>query len=179
MNISPALIDDLHELTAPLDVDVAELPSLIQLLEDAAALAVPTLLGWKVSFSLQDQPLTLVSIRPRVDLSDIGASLQIPLDSALGLDLVGHLTLYAAEPHAFTILAGDLAAALHLPVCQFRCDTDLEPDLVSGIGGLREASTFNQAIGVLIDRGDTAADAHAKVTHRSPVTHLDAYRLRK
>src|SRR6476646_10560680 len=71
MHLNPVLVDDLDDLTAPLDLDDADVSGVIQLLEDAAELAVPSLLGWKLNFTIQGQPLSVTSIHPLVDTGDV------------------------------------------------------------------------------------------------------------
>jgi hypothetical protein len=83
--------------------------------------------------------------------------------------------LYASQPHAFATLAADIAGALNLPAGGFSLDHDLTPEVGSGVSGLREASTINQAIGVLIDRGAPLEDSHRDTMLQgasSPVARL-------
>ena len=139
---------------------------------------MPSLLGWKLTFTVQGRPLSLASIHPRVDTGDVCASLHVPLSRLLSPTADGQVTLYAAEPGAFTMLAADLATALHLPADQLWFDRDLEPDLTSGLTGLRELSAMNRAIGVLVERGHTLVSAEEQVERQSAVTDLNARRLR-
>ena len=179
MYINPVLVDDLDDLTAPLDMDDPDLTGVLCMVEHAAELAVPSLLGWKLTFTSQGQLLTLTSMHPLVHTGNVRASLHVPLSSVLRLPADGRVTLYAAQPGAFTMLAADLAAALQLHTDQLCLDQNLQPDLTSGLTGLRELSAMNQAIGAQIQRGHTPARTQTHVDQQPAVTDLNAHRRRK
>ena len=62
--------------------------------------------------------MSLTCIHLRIDTAGICASLHMPLSSLLSLTADGGTLLYAAQPGASTVLAADLAVALHLPADQ-------------------------------------------------------------
>ena len=86
----------------------------------------------------QGQPLSLTCIHLRIDTADVCASLHMPLSSLLSLTADGGTLRYAAQPGASTVLAADPAVALHLPADQRFLYRDFEPDLMSGLSGLRD-----------------------------------------
>jgi hypothetical protein len=134
MHVDPVLVTDLHEQAALLDVDDHNLPAVVRLLQTAAELAVASLLGWRVVFIFQGQTLTLNSLQhPRVDTTDVRASLRVRLTTGSTPLSDGVVTLYAAEPGAFTALAADVARALHRSADQLPLDQDLAPELVHGL----------------------------------------------
>ena len=178
MNISPVVAHDVDDLIFLVHLDDTDLLGVLQSLENTAELAVPSLLGWKLSFTIQGQPLRLTSIHPCVDTGRVRASLHVPLSRVLNPIAGAGVTFYAAQPGAFTALAADLAA-LHLtsePLC---LDEDLAPNLTPGLTGLPELSAINQAIGVLIAGGSPTASAQAQVDRQEAVIDLNAHRFRR
>jgi len=162
MDISPVVARYVNDLTTLVDADDTDLLGVLQSLENTAGLAAGSLLGWKLGFTIQGQPLRLTSVHPCVDTGHVRASLHVPLSSVLSPAAGGCVTFYAAQSGAFTALAADLKA-LHLTSGRLCLDEDLEPDLTSGPTGLNELSAMNQAIGVLTAGGYTTSSAQAHV----------------
>ena len=83
---------------------------------------------------------------------------------------------YAGVPGAFVDLAADLAFGLSVPYGCFRLDEDLTPTLLeSGVVGVKETSTVNQAIGALIGRGHTPETAQAELGRQAGEAHESVY----
>lgn len=100
----------------------------------------------------------------------VGASVAVRLGPAPHLDTASTVVFYAATPGAFVDLAADAAAgagAAERDPGAVVLDVHLDdPDgarPASGVTGLPEAAVINQAIGVLIGRGDTPEQARAKL----------------
>jgi hypothetical protein len=163
MYINPALVRDLNTLTAPTGTGAHELALVVQSMEDAATLAIRSLLGWKLTLGQFGQDVTLTALQPWVEPEDIRASLLLPVESATGRAFEGTMTLYAGRAGAFLLLVHDLASPVDLASGAVRLDHDLTPDVHSGIRGLAEWSTINQAIGVLVGRGDTPPGAQRRL----------------
>lgn len=121
---------------------------------------------------VEGKPLVLTSVHRGTVLS----SLRVPLGAVTPAWAEGFVTLFAARPDAFVSLAGDVAAALHVPHRRFRLDENLEQNLTSEVTGLGEISANNQAIGVLIDRGHFVPTAQGRLQRQATVTDLTAYR---
>ena len=119
-----------------------------------------SLLGLSVTLVVQSQPVELVSLPATVAPGDIQSSLQLTLGGLTSDDVHGVLTLYAAEAGAFDDLATDFASPGSSMIPSLRIDTALTPNLVSGITGFHELKTINQAIGVLISRGNSLQRAN-------------------
>lgn len=87
------------------------------------------------------------------------------------------VTLYAANPGAFVDLAADVAYTISRPLTDVAIDEHLSgpdatqpshgPEATPGAVTVAELSIINQAIGMLIGRGDHPADAHATLTRHA------------
>jgi hypothetical protein len=172
MSINPLLTADFSDRPAPFGIGGTELARLVQLLENAADLAVASFLGWRLDVTLGGRQERLTSVEPGVVPGDILASLQVPLAKVLSSVGGGSLTLYAAQPDAFTALVVDVAAALHLPVGQFAIDQDLTPDL--GVPGPGEPFSIGQPVSLEVHTDDFQSTGQG-----SSLTDLSTYRKRK
>jgi hypothetical protein len=165
MKIGAALAADLGMLTVALDEPDADvLRSLHQLGVDAQA-AVPTYLGLSVTADGSDPPFTFTTLEDSA-ADDVRTSLRLTLP-AVGDGRASPsvaLILYAGTPGTFVDLTADLAWLTGRPPSDFALDQHLSvPDGSDGASGLRAASIFNQAVGVLIGRGYTPKEAHSKL----------------
>lgn len=149
MQINPAVLADLHQLTASLDGFDADLPRSVQLFEEAAALAVGSPVAWTLTVMSAGQWVALTSVpTPRRSAPSrktrwaaplIRASLRLPLGSTSdpgGGDVI--MVMYAEQEHAFDRLWSDLAVALQLGAAELALDQDLDPRLVPGLRRLPE-----------------------------------------
>ena len=163
ISASLALADDLEELFENLGESSLDACSSLATLRRDLKLVVRSSLGFTLRLS-GSQPVTLTSVDHFVQISDIFTSLRLPL-SWMGPEEAGSsIVFYAGVPGALVDLAADLAFELSLPHDCLRLDEDLTPELLeSGIVGLEEASTVDQAIGALIGRGHTADSAQAEL----------------
>ena len=167
-----ALTAQLSVLTAALDDPGTDLETILEVLVDDLSAAVSSFLGLTMTLQLDGCPLTLTTMDADLALT-AGASLTLPVgrstDGAPGCTVV----FYARHPGAFV----DLAADLHR-VHDLDGDVYLDGHLPSagdqpcrsGITGLAELSVVNQAIGVLITRGYTPAEANAELRRRAAGT---------
>ncbi len=167
-------------LSTALDYAAVDLATEAAVLADAACDAVPSYLGMTVTGVTTPAPTVLV-VPPVPWLAVPRASLQImfPVDGtpAAGTLLDGSastdgdapevaVTLYAAKPGAFVDLAADLAYTYSRPLTDVAIDEHLSgPTPGRPANGPRDApdevtvgelSIINQAIGVLIGRGDAS-----------------------
>lgn len=178
MHINPALLADLRQLTVPLDLSDTELPRSIQLLEDAAALAVGSPIAWVLTMTSNGQPVTLTSIPARWTAAvRIRASLLVPVSAVSGVDADETVVLYSDHPGAFDRLRSDIASALRLSAVELCLDQDLTPHLVTGVSGVRELSQINQAAGRLVNRLGATTETDPSLEHDATVADLTAYRM--
>lgn len=157
MTSPSVLVTEFEQLFSPVPVPGGGLRESVQRLLDIATLAVPSMLGWSLSVSVDGCPVTLTSVTNWVDASSVRASLRVPFDGFLVEQLDGHLVLYAAAPYAFSHPARDLAA-WGLSTCRLRTDQDLNPLLTSGLSGLHHLPTLSRAMGIMLQHGGTAQD---------------------
>jgi hypothetical protein len=173
VSLSPVFVADLEALTSLQQSDTELLHS-IELLDNAARLAVGSLIGWTLTLStVDDSPLALTSIcAGTVDTCQVRASLRVPIKVLSDADM---MVLYAAN-RACSPTSIDMACALHLPREDLQLDQDLHRTLVPGIAGVAEWSTINLAVGVMVERGDTIAEAQSVLSGDASVASLNAYR---
>ena len=98
------------------------------------------------------------------DLSAVRTSVFIPLPDGDNADAAvqsgSAMVLYASRPGAFVDVAADIAWITGRPLDSFRIDEHLDPRGDDGsVTALAAASTVNQAVGVLIERGFTVESA--------------------
>jgi hypothetical protein len=177
MKISATLAGDLGILTAALDEPGADVLHSLRRLGVGAQAAVPSYLGLSVTVDGSDPPLTFT-------IFEEGAADGARTSLRLTLPGVGDgwaspsvaLILYAGKPGTFVDLAADLAWLTGRPLSDFALDQHLSVPAGSDAGtSLRAASVINQAIGVLIGRGYTPRQAHAKLDTQVDGAGTDRY----
>jgi hypothetical protein len=162
VHISAALTIDLGLLNEALDqpdIDVAD--TLTRLAADTKA-AVSSFLGLAIRTLTDGEAVALTVFDDSVEPRDVATSLRIALPPgqlAHGDTAPMSLTLYARTPGAFVDLAADLRWMTHGAKRAFVLDDDVTPADSPTPRGLRALSTINQAIGVLIGRGDSPWEA--------------------
>jgi hypothetical protein len=209
VDVPTALLRDVFHLTSTLGVDGDDLRArLIALSADLKA-AIPSYRGLQVTILVPPQPVDLVLFLPPEDGEQVTTSLRLPLAVlGPGFDTASQVVFYAVSPGAFVDLAADLSYALNLPTATgpvepgiarrdgdgqrgshrparshaIALDADLPPSrLSSGLIGLSELSTINQAFGVLIEQGEHPDRVHAALVERASrdgvAIHVYAARL--
>jgi hypothetical protein len=158
----------LATLTEALDEPGTDIASTVSRLGDVVAATVPSFvaLSFRTGSGTAEIEFTGRS-DTHDDMSGIRTSLMVPLPDR-GVDGYpaqsrGALVLYAGQPGAFVDIAADISWLTGLPLESFRIDEHLGPSEDGGsMTALRDASTVNQALGVLIERGLTV---NAAVRH--------------
>ena len=169
---SDALTAQLSVLTAALDDPGTDLETILEVLVDDLSAAVSSFLGFRMTLQLDGCPVTLTTMGG--DLADMaGACLFLPLGRAADDDPGGMVVFYARHPGAFVDLAADLHR-VHDVDGQVAMGVRLlragDQPRRAGIAGLAALSVVNRAIGVLITRGLTPAEAIAELLRRAAGT---------
>lgn len=172
MVFSDALAAQLGALTAALDDPGTDLKTILDVLVDDLTAAVSSFLGLKMTLQLDGCPVTLTTMDAEPPLI-AGARLTLPLGQPTHDGPGGTVEFYARNPGAFVDLAADLQR-VHHPDRPVHLDGRLPAggDQLhrAGITGLAEHSVVNQAIGVLITRGHTSAEAHRELRRHAADT---------
>ena len=179
MNTTTGLATDLRLLTAALDEPGADIAEGLQQLAFDARTAVRSYLGLSISLSRSDPSYTCTYLDAGVLAGAIATSLRLtlPAPGASRVPSPVVLTLYAGSPGAFVDLAADLAWLTARPSSEFVLDRDLPiPAGVRTGTPLAAASVINEAIGVLIGRGDTPQQADRRLNSRAASAGTDRYR---
>lgn len=171
MDISALLAMQLSALTEALGVDDLDLEAHLQALLYDVTTAISSCLGLSVVIAVDGQVMTLTAVEPD---QRIGTSLRIPLEPVSFGDEGSHVIFYAATPGALVDLAADLAYAIGSDQCTLTLDGDLEPNFPPA-DGFDRLSTMNRAVGLLIDRGYTAAGAQAELRRRGKIAGDDVF----
>jgi hypothetical protein len=152
----PSLAADLAALTSALgraDTDLA------QSLEGLAAntrRAVDSYLGVMVTIVNGGYPVTVALMDSSDEPTPIASSAQVPLRTVSGAEPGSAIVFYASRPGAFVDFAADAAFMLELPLEAISLDSHLiGPDENLRASGLDDLSAINQAIGVLLGRGQS------------------------
>ena len=172
MTFSDALTAQFNALTAALDDPGTDLETILDVLVDDLSAAVSSFLGLRMTLQLDGVPVTLTAMDAGLAVT-AGASLTLPLGRSTDEGPGGTVVFYARHPGAFVDLAADLQR-VHDPDGQVYLDDHLpsagDQPRWAGITGLAELSVVNQAIGVLITRGHSPAEAHAELRRRATDT---------
>ena len=169
--------DQLDVLTDALENPGTDLHTVLAVLVDDLAAAVPSLLGLHLTILVAGDPVTLTT--GSADPLPPAASLHVPLDELTTAEEGSTVTFYAGRPGAFVDLAADIRHAYGLDghvVIDGHLDEPVsvqDSKRTTGVTGLTEFSVINQAIGVLIEQGqppDTARDELARRAQRAGTT---------
>jgi hypothetical protein len=176
VDVPSALGAELHRLTQSLDdpsVDVAH--TLHRLAADARS-AVASYLGLSMTVQTDGSPDVTLTLMEDVGRDRIRASLAVPLASENGGGTVGFLILCAGQPGAFVDMAADLSWLTGVPLADLMCDQHLDlSERPMNLGSWQAASVVNQAIGVLIGRGSTPAQAREILAAGTEAGGCDQY----
>jgi hypothetical protein len=180
VEFTAALAADLATLTETLDDSDAVIAETLQELAADARLAVPSYLGLSVAITASGQQLSLTALDDRTKPGDILSSLLLPLPLAQpdgnGAEPIIALIMYAGSPGAFIDLAADLSRLTHRDLPEFVLDEHIalahDPDEPSGLGAV---SVVNQAIGVLIARGNLPEHAERELATQAACAGVDSH----
>jgi hypothetical protein len=163
VTITAALAAELEILTAALDEPGADIAHSVRQLALNATAGVTSYLGLSVLVGRSVPPFAFTTLADGMGTDDIRTSLQVVLPGVGdGLSVAVHL--YAGSPGAFVDLAADLAWLTARPLSDFVLDQHLTIPTPSNTGTqLHAASIINQAMGVLIGRGNTPEQAHRQL----------------
>jgi len=172
VDLHPDLIRQLNQLSEALD-DGTDLHAVLAVLADDLLAVMPGFLGLELTLAEANTPLTLTTLTAGTSTA-VRASLLLPL-ARMGWTTEANSTLiyYADTPHAFAALAADVRATFDLDG-QVVVDQHLEPATSPpSFTDLDDLSTLNQAIGILIGRGDlTLEEAHRELHRLATENHL-------
>jgi len=169
VDISAALAADLAVLTESLHEPGADISRTLRQLATDARIAVRSYLGLSAVLAVGGYRLAFTALEDDARPEDIRASLRIsfPPDVPAADEPAAttSLFLFAASPGAFLDLAADLGwlttGSGGLGTAGFVLDEDLTvPHDPAAPSGLKTQSTVDQAVGVLIGRGDTPGQAY-------------------
>jgi hypothetical protein len=176
MDVPQQVIRQLAALAHALDEPGRDLPSILDVLVDDLARAVPSFLGLTLTVTRDRDAVTLHVLPP--ELADaVTTSLLVPLNMIGVSGTGGTVVFYAARPGALVDLAADTRFAYGLDG-QVVLDQHLpDPVTPSGVSGPAGLDTIHQGIGILIDCGHLPDEAHSilqQLAVRDEVTLSDA-----
>jgi hypothetical protein len=190
VDLSTGLISQLQELTLSIGGGHAIDDSLVALVVDLGV-AVGSYCGLQLTITQHGFPVVLTAFAE----SDGAAATSLRLPLALldpALEVHSQVVFYARTPGAFVDLAADLAYALGVVGTldmgsregvrgdghrgSIALDADLPPGTrVSGLSGLVDLSTINQAVGVMIADGHHPDDAHDTLRRHAAAAGLEPH----
>jgi hypothetical protein len=177
VRISSNLVSDFALLTDTLDIDDVDLVSTFSLLTSDVAAAVSSYLGMSIRVRLPDGHLELTTLPDEDTTARIVTSLRIP--AAVGTPPAGPsvvIVLFAEVPGAFVDLAADLAWLTGRDLGDVSLDADLGDYVqVQPATSVRTRSSIDQAVGVLIGRGNTAEAALVELDALASLAGTDCY----
>jgi hypothetical protein len=169
MIFSTALIEPLSDLTVALDDPGTDLQTILDVLCDDLSTAVSSFLGLTMTLQVDGVPVTLTAIDADLALA-AGASLELPLKSLIGAGTTGTVVFYARNPGSFVDLAADTERVCALSgrvLLDGHLPSTADPPHQPGITGLADLGVINLAVGVLITRGHTPAQAHVELRRQA------------
>src|SRR6478752_1659002 len=160
--IPAALEADLHLLSALSGLD-EDIESLLRATVGDLKASVQSAVGLSLTVHVTGQDVTLTILDDHTARS-VGASILVPLDAPAAQSLGTCVVFYAVTPGAFVDLSADLGWATGLPAGMIVLDQHLLlPVEGTAVTGLREFSIINQAVGILIERGNTPESARLEL----------------
>jgi hypothetical protein len=161
VDISTTLLDQINDLLTGIEVDPQRLLEPLTTLRRDFRLAVRSYVGLQLTAFAGSHPVQLISMEALADFEPITASMQLSRPG-VGRNSASAVVAYATAPGAFVDLAANLSPAHQLRGGDLLLDRHIPaPDHGSRLRPLREASTPNRAIGVLIDSGQDPGHAEA------------------
>ena len=141
-------------LAAALDEPGDGLESLLRDLGASCALAVASCLGYSITLVVDSAAISVTLLEEPPRGRRIVTSVTIPLNSLVNVAVGSETTFYATNRGGLVDLAADLSYALGFSPEVARFDLRLTPDAPgTGITGLDNATSHNQALGILLDHG--------------------------
>ena len=173
MRMPSGLVADLALLTDALDgVDVA---TTLTLLASDVATAVSSYAGLSLRLCSAARHVELTTLTDEVAVQRIVTSLRIPVPQPTAGPAVV-IVLYATTPGAFVDMAADLAWLTGRALDDVGLDRDLGNALhAHPATSLRDGSTVDQAVGVLVSRGRTPEEASADLDDLALGSGSDRY----
>jgi hypothetical protein len=173
VEISAALAADLKSLTDALDQPGTDLEALLRGLADDSRRAVHSFLGLTMTLIVEGYPVTLTAMDEFTEDGDIASSMLLPLPALSNAEQGSLIVFYASRAGAFVDFAADLSFALRLELDALALDEHLTlPVGELGLAGLADMTDVNQAIGILIARGDTPAGARTELHRRAHLAEI-------
>jgi len=176
MRIPPRVVADLAALTKTFDDPDVDLLRSLRQFADQVRLAVPSCVGISMSLTSAQSRVELEAMDDDLDRKRICSSLAIPAAAVRGRKTEAgpdrwdaEVIIYASAPGSLVDLAADLGWLTTLGWPTFALDQHLAGPPV-GMDGLPVMSVINQAIGVLIGRGRTSAQATVDLDLRAAAT---------
>ena len=193
VDLPTALFRDLLHLCSSVGLDDDALSAPLVALVAGLQAAVPSYRGLHLTLVENGHPVSVTAFLNSEDAESITTSLRVPFAAlGSGFDPDSGVVFYAATPGAFVDLAADLGYALDTPTTtpdgprSPAGDTDGDGQhnpghrnghpviavdanlpltvLESGLTGLDEPSSINQAIGFLMDQRHPPEQAHATLS---------------
>jgi hypothetical protein len=162
------LSQQLGDLTLTLDDPGTDLKAILDVLCDDLTAAVPSFLGLTMTLNLDGGAVALTTVDSGPALV-AGAWIEVALAMPRAED-AATLVCYARDPGSFVALAADtclVGRSGHSVILEGELSTT--PATAPGISGLDSVAAVNRAIGVLISRGDSPAQANEELRHRAAV----------
>jgi hypothetical protein len=173
--IPSALVADLGLLTDALDgVDVA---ATMNLLTSDVAAAVSSYAGLSLRLRSSEGDVELTTLADEETVARVVTSLRVPVSQKAPAGRASVvIVLYATTPGAFVDLAADLAWLTRRALGDVGLDLDLGEKLhAHPATSLRDGSTVDQALGVLLARGRSPEEASADLDALALSTGSDGY----
>jgi len=171
MDTCRLLTEQLGVLTLALDDPGTDLKAMLDVLSDDLVAAVPSFLGLTMTLILDDGAIALTTVDGDVTRA-AGARIELALAMPRAED-DARLVCYARDSGSFGALAADVGLVGHSSQHVVRGGGRLSSEPVTapatapGITGLDGFAVINRAIGVLISRGDSPAQAHDELRRRA------------
>ena len=163
MKFTPMLTADLRSLSEASDDPSIDLADRLRRLAEQTSRAVGSYLGVTVTVVNDGVPGTFSVLAGdrSPDEDAVSASLSLPLDVIGTGERGSAIVFYAATAGAFVDLAADLAHGLGVSPDAFTLDAQLR--LPPEHSNLDDLSRIDQAIGMLLERGHTPAEARLEL----------------
>jgi hypothetical protein len=169
MVFSDVLVAQLNALSAAPDEPGANLNTILEDLLDDLSAVVSSFLGLTMTLSQDGMPITLTAIDNEIAIT-AGASVELQLPPRSGADIGPTVVFFAGNKGAFVDLAAD-AERVCGPDGRVVLDGQLLGRAINapspGVTGLADLDVVNRAIGVLISRGFSVAEAHCELRRRA------------
>jgi hypothetical protein len=170
--ITPELAAELALLSQAIDLPDADVGNSLTRLAADARTAVDSYLGLSVAITANRSQFDLTMLDETTDPRHIRASLLVPLSGAIAHGRTAPvsiaLILYAATAGAYVDLAADLSWITGRDLAEFRLDEHRAlPSSHADATPMSDASTINQALGVLIGQGAVPEQAERDLYSRA------------